>query len=102
MKALVDSKNVINYEFKRTPKKHASGSTNIQTILAQIVFQDQNYSTDKVESLTVQDLEIVVLANKKAQPWEGVHDMKIDGMCTLKHDIISSKFYEFLVKTQLK
>ena len=27
---------------------------------------------------------------------------KISGMCTMKHDISSTKFYELLIKTELK
>ena len=33
---------------------------------------------------------------------EGGHYTKIDGMWTLKHEISSPKFYELLIKTELK
>ena len=33
---------------------------------------------------------------------EGGHYTKIGGMCTLKHEIISPKFYELIIKMELK
>ena len=44
----------------------------------------------------------MVLDNKKASPLEGGHSTKIGGMWTLKHEISSPKFYEFLIKIYLK
>ena len=40
--------------------------------------------------------------NKRDPPLEGVHYTKIGGMCILKHDISSPKFFELFIKTQLK
>ena len=44
----------------------------------------------------------MVPTNSRAPPLEGVHFTKIGGMWTLKHEIISPKFYEILINTQLK
>ena len=35
-------------------------------------------------------------------PLEGAHSIKSFGMWTLKHEIVSPKFYEILIKTELK
>ena len=40
--------------------------------------------------------------NKRAPPLEGGISDKICGMWTLKHEISSPKFYELLIKTELK
>ena len=40
--------------------------------------------------------------NKRSPPLEGVHYTKIGGMWTLKHEISSPKFYELLIKTEIK
>ena len=60
------------------------------------------YSPDKKDSPKAQDNTTVVPANKKSPPLEGGHSTKIDGMWTLKHDISSPKFYEILIKIELK
>ena len=44
----------------------------------------------------------VVTANRRDSPLEGGHSNKIGDTCTLKHEIISPKFYELLIKTELK
>ena len=44
----------------------------------------------------------VVPTNRRAPPLEGGHSNNIGGMWTLKHDIRSPKFYELLIKTELK
>ena len=41
-------------------------------------------------------------ANKRALPLEVGHYIKIGGMWNLKHDISPPKFYELLMKTELK
>ena len=40
----------------------------------------------------------VVPDNRRGPPLDGGQSTKIVGMCTLKHDIISPKFYELLIK----
>ena len=54
------------------------------------------------DTSTPPDPTTVVPANRKAPPLEGVHSTKIGGMCTLKHETRSPKFYEILIKTELK
>ena len=44
----------------------------------------------------------VVPDNRRAPPLDGEHSTKIGGMWTLKHEIRSPKFYELLIKTELK
>ena len=51
---------------------------------------------------TPPDPTTVVPENKRDPPLEGGDSTKIGGMWTLKHDISSPKFYELLMKTELK
>ena len=60
------------------------------------------YSPDRKYSPKTQDPNTVVLDNKKASSLEGGHSKTIGGMWTLKHEISSPKFYEFLIKIYLK
>ena len=48
------------------------------------------------------DSTTVVPANRIDMPLDGGHSMKISGMWTFKHEIGSPKFYELLIKTELK
>ena len=51
---------------------------------------------------TPTDPTTMVPSNSRAPPLEGGHYTKIGGMWTLKHEIRSPKFYELLIKTELK
>ena len=44
----------------------------------------------------------VVPANRRAQPSDSGQSTKNGGMCTLKHEISSPKFYEIIINTELK
>ena len=44
----------------------------------------------------------MIPTNRRAPPLEGGQSTKIGGIWTLKHDISSQRFYEILVKTDLK
>ena len=55
-----------------------------------------------MDLLTEQDPNTVVPYNKKSPPLECGHSTKIGGMWTLKHDISLPKFYELLIKAELK
>ena len=55
-----------------------------------------------MDSTKAQDPTTVFRANKKAPPLEGGNSTKIGGMSTLKHEISSPKFYELLIKTEIK
>ena len=76
--------------------------TEIETILKYIMVQNKNSSPEKKDSLEAQDVETIFLDNKKSPPLEDGHYMKIGGMRNLKHEITSPKFYELLIKTELK
>ena len=54
------------------------------------------------DTSTHPDPTTVVPANRRDPPLEGGHYTKIGVTWTLKHDIISPKFYEILIKTELK
>ena len=59
-------------------------------------------SPTQKDTLTPPDPTTVVPDNKRGTPLEGVHSTKIVGMWTLRHEISSPKFYELLIKTELK
>ena len=59
-------------------------------------------SPEKRDSSKAQDTTTMVLDNNRAPPLEGVHSTKNGGMWTLKHEISSPKFYEIIIKTELK
>ena len=44
----------------------------------------------------------IVPTNRRDPPLEGRHFTKIGGMWNLKHEIISPRIYELLIKTELK
>ena len=44
----------------------------------------------------------MVPSNSRVPPLEGVHSTKIDDMWNIKHEIRSPKFYELLIKIELK
>ena len=57
------------------------------------------YSPYKKDSPRAKDPNTVDLDNNNAPPLEGGHSTKNVGQWTLKHDIISPKLYELLIKT---
>ena len=59
-------------------------------------------SPDQKDPPKAQDPATVFPSNKRAPPLEGGNSMKIASMWTLKHDISSPKFYELLIKTEIK
>ena len=48
------------------------------------------------------DPTTVVPANRRDTPLDGGHSTKIGGMWNIKHEISSPKFYELLIKSELK
>ena len=54
------------------------------------------------DTLTPPDPTTTVQTNKRATPLEGGISKNIGGMWTLKHEISSPKFYDILIKTELK
>ena len=74
----------------------------IKTMLTHIMNHKHHSSTEKKDSPKSHDNTIPVPANKKVPPLEGGHCTKIGGMWTLKYEIRSPKFYELLIKIELK
>ena len=54
------------------------------------------------DALTPPDPTTLVPDNRRSPPLEGGHSTKIGGMWTLKHEISLLKFYQILIKTELK
>ena len=54
------------------------------------------------DTSTPPDPTTAVPAHRRDPPLEGGHSTKIGGMWTLKHEISSPKFYELLIKKELK
>ena len=73
-------------------------------MLVEITYQINNfkYFPNHDDSLNPPDPTTVVPGKKRDLPLDGVHYTKICGMWTLKHDIRSPKFYELLIKSELK
>ena len=60
------------------------------------------YSPTQKDTSTPPDPTNMLLTNRRDPPLEGVHYTKIGGMWSLKYEIRSPKFYELLVKTEIK
>ena len=56
-------------------------------------------SPSQKDTSTPPDPTIMVQTNRRAPPLEGGYYTNIGGMWTLKHEIISPKFDEILIKT---
>ena len=54
------------------------------------------------DTSTPLDPTALIPGNKRSSPLEGKHSTKIRGMWTLKHEMSSPKFYELLIKTEIK
>ena len=54
------------------------------------------------DTLTSPEPTTVVSDNMMYPPLDGVHSTKTSGMWTLKHKISSPKFYELILKIELK
>ena len=82
--------------------KMRSDMNKIKTILTHMMIQKHNSQPENMYPPKAQDPSTVVPANKKAPLLEGGHSTKIGGMRTLKNEIRSPKFYEIIIKTELK
>ena len=60
------------------------------------------HSPDQNDSSTLLYPTTVVPANRRDPSLDGGNSTRIVGMCTIKHDISSPKFYDILIKTELK
>ena len=79
--------------------KEVIASTITSTMVQMNIYKS---SPEYKDSPTHQDPTTAFQANMRAPPLEGGHSTKIGGMWTLKHEISSPKFYEILIKTELK
>ena len=73
---------------------------NIEKWMEKLMDKFDDPSPNKVKNL--QYSSTVVHDNRKFPPLEGGHYQKIGGMWTLKHENRSPKFYELLIKSNLK
>ena len=64
--------------------------------------QISNSSPEKKYPSKAQDTNTTFPAKKKSPQLEGVYYTKIGGMWNLKHETRSPKFYELLIKTEIK
>ena len=60
------------------------------------------YSPPQKDPSKPQDPTTVVQDNRRSPQFGGGHSTNIYGIWTLKHDIISPKFYKILINTELK
>ena len=60
------------------------------------------FSPAQKDTLNPTDPTTVVPANRRAPPLDGGYSTKIGGMWNIKHEISSPKFYELLIKIELK
>ena len=74
----------------------------IKKTITQIMSQKHHSQPDKIDLPKTKYTSTAVPANKKAPPLEGGHYTKNVSMWILKHDISSPKFYEILIKIELK
>ena len=86
----------LSKEFKKmfaVISEHINKSNQINTMSS---------SPTQKDTLIPQDPTTAVPYNRRDTPLEGGDSTKIGGMWILKHDISSPKFYELLIKTELK
>ena len=99
---------LINFNDKKMKKRYSeftnmkSDITKTKTMFKHMMVQNQHSSPVNMDSPKYQDPDTVVSTNKKYSPLEGGNSTKHCDMWTLKHEISSPKFYELLVKTEIK
>ena len=101
---------MLKYYKQDTDEKMTKLSEDFKTIFA--VLSDQINKSNQIntmsssstqnDTLTPTDPTTMVLSNRRDPPLEGGQYTKIGGMWTLKHEIRSPKFYELLIKKELK
>ena len=87
-----------------TDEKLTQITENLKVFIAFMMDQTNNskLSPAQKDASTPPDHTTAVRANRRYPPLGVVSSNKIGGMWTLKHDISSPKFYELLIKTELK
>ena len=101
-KQVTDELNQNNDEFNKKLTRNDSDLENINTLLITVLSQKKTNSTYNMDLKKSHDPTTVVPYNNRDSPLEGGHYTIIGGMRDLKHEIISSKFYEILTKKELK
>ena len=101
-KQVTDEINQNNEKFNKKLTRNDSDLENINTLLIQVLSQKRTNLTYNMDLEKSHDPTIVVPYNNRDSPLEGGHYTIIGGMRDLKHEIISSKFYEILTKKELK
>ena len=97
-----DKKDMKTAEKKmKTDEKLTQLTENLQVFTALMMYQTSisKSSPTKNDTSNPPDPTTVVLTNMRDPPLEEGHYTRIGGMWTLKHEIISPKFYELLIKT---
>ena len=94
----------IDQKQMKTDEKLTQITETPKVLKAFMVCQTKNQESSPAHKDTSTPLEPTTLvpANRRAPSLEGVDSTKIGGMWTLKHEISSPKFYEILIKTELK
>ena len=90
---------------KQDPDEKTMEFTETLKVLTALMMDQTNISKSsqtQKDTLTPLDPTTVVPDNRRAPPFEVWHSTKIGGMWNLKHEISSSKFYEILIKAELK
>ena len=87
-----------------TDKKLTKLKENLKFWTAFIMYQTNNSKLppSQKDTLTPKEPTTVIPADRRAPLFDGGKYTKIGGMWTLKHDISSEKFYDLLIKKELK
>ena len=95
-------KNYNNISIDNKQKYTGTKIDNIYKWMENIMDKFDNMSPNKVETKNSQYCATEYRSNRNFPPLKGGHYNKIGVTWTLKHNISSPKFYEILVKTDLK
>ena len=99
--AIEDNKQETKSNKKDSDEKIMQFTETLKVLTAFMMDQNniQKCSTTNKDTYTPLEPTTVVPANRGAPPLEGGHSTKISGMWNLKHETISPKLYELLLKT---
>ena len=99
-----DNKQDTDEKKMNTDEKLTQITENIKVLTAFMMDQTNNskLSPAHKDTLTPPNPTTLVPATRRDPTLYGGHSTKIGGMWTLKHEISSPKFYELLIKTELK
>ena len=95
-----DNRQYYYEKMKKQDSKLDKITAMIEKVMDQIKIS--NSSPNKMDLQKAQDPTNLVSANNKSPPLECGNSTKNGGIWTLKHEIIPPKFYELLIKIELK